>query len=134
VKRRLFAIVLICACSGAGQSQQAASKIPGGHSVPYSNMHVVQEEGDFVGWDVRVMKLSDRYSIILFCGDGEIEGPVHATFPSIDRVIVLYPDETICGKKIELKFESRGVKIRPDESESEFVPRHKNFITEERWK
>jgi hypothetical protein len=134
VKERLLAVVLTCAYSSAIQSQQPASKMSERYPVPYSSMHVVQEEGDFVGWDLRVTKQPDRYDITLFCGEGEIEGPVRASGSLIDGVVVLHPDNAICGKKIELRFEPRGVKIRSGESEFEFVPRHKNFITEERWK
>jgi hypothetical protein len=99
-------------------------------------MHIVEEEGDFVGWDLRVTKLSDQvqYRITLFCGEGEVLGPIHAIFQLKDGVAVIHPSEKSCGESIELKFEAHGIKIRAGGGDFEFVPLHKNFLKEERWR
>jgi hypothetical protein len=105
-----------------------------GHPIPYSNMHIVEQEGDFVGRDLRVTKLSDEYHVALFCGEGEVQGPVHATFRLKDGTAVIHPDNKDCGAILELRFEARGVCIKVGDGDLEFVPQHKNFIKEERWK
>jgi hypothetical protein len=117
-----------------GQDQRSISKFLVGHPIPYSNMHIVEEEGDFVGWDLRVTKLSDEYHVTLFCGEGEVQGPVHATFRLKDGTAVIHPDNKDCGAVLELRFDARGVRIKVGDGDLEFVPQHKNFIREERWK
>jgi hypothetical protein len=77
-------------------------------------MYVVEEEGDFVGWDLRVTKLLDGYHLTLFCGEGEIQGPVYATFRLKDGTVVIYPDNKVCGATLErasrpVAFKSRSV-------------------------
>jgi hypothetical protein len=130
----LFAFFLVGAFGSLSQGQSLNLKFVDGLPVPYSNMSIVEEEGDFVGWDLRVMKLSDTYTVTLFCGEGEIQGPVHATFRLKDGVAVIHPNNTVCGDSLEFRFEARGVRVKVGDSSSELVPQHKNFIKEERWK
>jgi hypothetical protein len=134
VRAWLFALLLACPCVSLGQGHPSNFKFIDGHPVSYSNMYVVEEEGVFFGLDLRVTKLSDKYHVTLFCGEGKIQGPVHATFRLKDGTTVIHPDNKVCGATLELRFEAGGVRIKVGDGDLEFVPQHKNFIKEERWK
>ncbi len=76
----LFIVLLTCTRISMGQDQQSGPRFVDGRPVSYSDMYIVEEEGDFIGWDLRVTKTSDNFRITLFCGEGAVEGPIHATF------------------------------------------------------
>src|ERR1700738_880504 len=99
----IVTVLVIGGWNVAGQGQPSSSKVSDARPLSYSNMHVVEEEGDIVGWDIRVTKQSNQYSITVFCGEGEIQGPIHATFIKKDGIIVVHPIEKSCGENIELK-------------------------------
>ena len=130
----LVTLLLACPFGCLGQGHPSSFMFIEGKPVSYSNMYVVEEEGDFVGWDLRVTKLLDGYHLTLFCGEGEIQGPVHATFRLKDGTVVIYPDNKVCGATLELSFAAGGIQIKVGDGDLEFVPQHKNFIKEERWK
>ncbi|HTC74266.1 MAG TPA: hypothetical protein VK684_01735 [Edaphobacter sp.] len=130
----VITVLMIGGWNVAGQGQPSSSKVSDARPLSYSNMHVVEEEGDIVGWDIRVTNQSNRYSITVFCGEGEIQGPIRGTFIKKDGLIVIHPTEKSCGESIELKFEAHGVQLRAGGVDFELVPQHKNFIREERWK
>jgi hypothetical protein len=130
----LFAFLLACPGGCLCQGHPSNFKFVDGHPVSYSNMYVVEEEGVFFGFDLRVTKLSDEYHVMLFCGEGKVQGPVHATFRLKNETAVIHPDNKDCGATLELRFEARGVQIKVGDGDLEFVPQQKNFIKEERWK
>jgi hypothetical protein len=130
----LFALLLVCPFGCLGQAHPSSFKFIEGHPVSYSNMYVVEEEGDFVGWDLQVTKFSDEYHVTLFCGEGEVQGPVHATFRLKDGTVVIHSANKDCGAVLELRFDDHGVRIKVGDGDLEFVPQHNNFIKEERWK
>lgn len=130
----IVAVLVIGGWNVAGQGQPSGSKVSVARPLSYSNMHVVEDEGDIVGWDIRVTNQSNQYSITVFCGEGEIQGPVHAAFFKKDGIIVIHPIEKSCGESIELRFVAYGLQLRAGGVDFELVPQHKNFIKEERWK
>jgi hypothetical protein len=134
VRAGFLVVLATFASSCIGQNQRSFPKFVDGHPIPYSNMHIVEEEGDYVGWDLRVTKASDEYRVTLFCGEGEIQGPIHASFHLKDGVAVIHPNDKSCGDSIELRFEAKDVRIKVGDGDFELVPQHRNFIREERWK
>ena len=130
----IAAVLVIGGWNVAGEGQPSGSKVSVARPLSYSTMHVVEDEGDIVGWDIRVTNQSNQYSITAFCGEGEIQGPVHATFFRTEGTIVTHPIDKSCGEKIELRFEAHALQLKAGGVDFEFVPQHKNFIKEERWK
>jgi hypothetical protein len=134
VKTGFLVAFVACACTCLGQDRRSFTKFIEGHPVPYCNMHIIEEEGDVVGWDLRVTKVSDGYRLTLFCGEGEIQGPIRATFHLKNGIAVIHPNDKSCGERVELRFEAADVLIKAGDGDFESVPQHRNFIKEERWK
>jgi hypothetical protein len=117
-----------------GQDQCSIAKFLDGYPIPYSKMYIGEEEGDFAGWDLRATEVSDDSRIPIVCGEGEVEGPKRGTSRLNDGVAVVCPNAKSCGDSVEPRFEARGARIWVGEGVFEFVPQHKNFIKEERWR
>jgi hypothetical protein len=118
----LFSIATYCQVDASGRIAQ------------YSNMYVVEEEGDFIGWDVQIKSTRNGYSVILFCGEGEVEGPVRAQAQFLGGTATIHPENKICGDVLVLKLDDRGINIKSGDGSSEFVPRRKNFLKQELFK
>jgi hypothetical protein len=127
---RLSQLAMVMLCSVAAYCQVDSS----GRTAQYSNMYVVEDEGDSVGWDVQVKTSRNGYSVILFCGEGEVEGPVRAQAQFLDGTATIHPENKICGDVLVLKLDRRGINIKSGNNSSEFVPRRKNFLKQELFK
>jgi hypothetical protein len=102
--------------------------------VEYSDMSIHEETGDWLGWDLQVVKQQEGYKVTLFCGEGVPEGPVVVHLESLEGVQTFIPASDICGSPMKLEFLQRGVYLKAGEGERELVPRHANFIKQERYK
>jgi hypothetical protein len=97
-------------------------------------MYIFEEEGNLVGPDLRVTKVSEECRIASCCGEGEAEGPIRASFRLNDGVAVIHPNDKSWGDGVELRFEAGGARVRAGDGDFEFVPQPKNFVREERWR
>jgi len=102
----------------------------------YSNMYIHEETGDILGTDLRLAQIGDEYEVILFCGEGEPQGPIHASFQAVNGIAIIHPKDTDCGETLTLRIDADEIHIKGGNGadEWELVPRHKNFIREEHWK
>jgi len=130
----LGTLVLASACLyGPALNPQSSQTATAGW-IEYSDMFVHPETGDILGTDLRLRKSGALYEIILFCGEGVPVGPVSATFALRGSSADISPSETLCGGKILLKLAPKGVNVKFESGKWEFIPRHKNFVREDRWK
>ena len=127
---KLMHLSLLVMCSITAYCQVDST----GRTAQYSNMHVVEEEGDFVGWDIQIKTSRNSHRVILFCGEGEVEGPVRAEAQFSDGAATIHPENKICGDVLVLKLDRRGISIKSGDNSSEFVPRRKNFLKQELFK
>jgi hypothetical protein len=107
---------------------------PTRRTVQYSSMYVVESEGDFVGWDIQLTSTRNGYNVVLFCGEGEVQGPVRAQTQFLRGIATIHPKTKDCGDVIVLKLDDRGINIKSGDGSSEFVPRRKNFLKQELFK
>jgi hypothetical protein len=106
------------------------------HPIEYSNMKIDRETGDFLGTDLRITSTRDGYDVAIFLGEGVPEGPCHAHLQSLlgKQSVMWQPANQLCAGPATLDFSEKGLYIQAGQGEPEFVPRHKNFIKQERFK
>jgi hypothetical protein len=102
-------------------------------SLQYSNMYIVEEEGDFIGWDLRFTSVASGYDLILYCGEGVVEGPVATHIQSLIGTQTVRPKNQVCGETLTFKFgANRTLLLKADEGKFDRVHKRQNFL-KERW-
>lgn len=102
-------------------------------SETYSNMHVDEETGDWLGWEVEVDRDGDGYRATVFCGEGVPEGPFRGHFDSLTGEQTI-PGNQSFGSPIRLEFVQNGVFMSVGDGDREFVGLHPHFMKPELFK
>jgi hypothetical protein len=125
----LLVTVLSCSIAAYCQADRRSTS-----PIQYGNMYVVETEGDFISWDIQITSMENGYKVVLFCGEGEVQGPVRAPAQFLDGTATIHPKNKACGAVLVLKLNDRGINIKSGDGSSEFVPRRKNFLKQELFK
>ncbi len=105
-----------------------------GRAYSYSSMKYLADQDDMVGWDVSVVTGREGFDGVLYCGATDVQGPVRFHINAVTGKQIARPENTVCGSVLTLDFRAGALYIQPNEGSVDRVPRHTNFLSEEKFR
>jgi hypothetical protein len=110
-----------------------AQKSEGGRAYSFSSMKYLAQDDDITGWDVSVVTARQGFEGVLYCGLTDVQGPVRFRLDAVTGKQVVRPENTVCGTVLTLDFRGGALYVEPDRRAVERVPRHTNFLSEDKF-
>lgn len=126
--RAAWAVLVLAASMACAQKPAVA------RAYSFSSMKYLEDADDMVGWDVSMISSAQGVDAVLYCGATDVQGPVRVHFAAMTGKQVVRPENSVCGTTLTLEFRAGALLITADGSSPDRVPRHTNFLDQEKFR